>query len=290
MREIFNKIVRKIRFIYSYGKSYLLGILTKRDYKNINVFVIFVGYPRSGHSLIASILDAHPNIVISMEWNVLSYIKMGFNKNQIFSSIINNSKKFAIKKHNIWSGYSYKVENMWQGKFLKIKAIGDKLGGRTSLMIKDEPELIEILKSRIDKPIKFIHVIRNPFDTITTMAIRTYEMKKYPMDLANIDLLPFINGYFDRANTIIRLKQYDRIDVFDIYHEDFILNSRQSLKELLHFIGVKPSEEYYTQCSKIVFQNPHKSRFDVSWSEKVITIVENSIPNYPFLKRYSYNS
>lgn len=37
------------------------------DFASVRTFVLFVGYPRSGHSLIGSIMDAHPNIIIAHE-------------------------------------------------------------------------------------------------------------------------------------------------------------------------------------------------------------------------------
>ena len=40
-------------------------------FNNLHTFVQFVGYPRSGHTLVAMLLDAHPNIVISNEYNIL---------------------------------------------------------------------------------------------------------------------------------------------------------------------------------------------------------------------------
>src|SRR3989344_1389974 len=37
------------------------------DFSSVRTFILFVGYPRSGHSLIGSIMDAHPNIIIAHE-------------------------------------------------------------------------------------------------------------------------------------------------------------------------------------------------------------------------------
>ena len=35
---------------------------------HVNCFLFFVGYARSGHSIIASMLDTHPNVVIPNEY------------------------------------------------------------------------------------------------------------------------------------------------------------------------------------------------------------------------------
>ena len=43
----------------------------RKLYDGIRTFVLFIGYGRSGHSLVAAILDAHPKIVIAHEFDVL---------------------------------------------------------------------------------------------------------------------------------------------------------------------------------------------------------------------------
>lgn len=40
-------------------------------YNDIETFVMFIGYPRSSHSLVGSILDAHPEIIISNEYHII---------------------------------------------------------------------------------------------------------------------------------------------------------------------------------------------------------------------------
>jgi len=290
MKKIWDKIIGKLRFLYSYWKSYVFGIIMRNHFIKIHAFILFVGYPRSGHSLIAALLDAHPNVVVSMEWDVLSHVRMGFKKHQVFYSIINDSKKFAIKEGNIWSGYSYKVREMWQGRFSEIKAIGDKFGGMTSLLIKDNPELLGKLGAVIGKSIKFIHVVRNPYDTITTMTKRYLEKKEHLKDIQSLDLLPFIKAYFDRADTVLKLKGSGNYEIFDMYHEDFIKAPQESLKELLYFIGVEPFDDYCEKCSEIVYQDVHQSRFEANWDKEIITFVEKRIQDYEFLRRYSFRS
>ena len=88
---------------------------------------MFIGYPRSGHTLIGSILDAHPNMVIANEYNVLAlwqnYTRGHRNKQYLFEQLYKNS--FAEARHGDRSTddcfpktkYKYLVPNQWQGKF-----------------------------------------------------------------------------------------------------------------------------------------------------------------------------
>ncbi len=43
-----------------------------RTFKEVKYFVQFMSFPRSGHSLIGSILDAHPQAIISHELNSMA--------------------------------------------------------------------------------------------------------------------------------------------------------------------------------------------------------------------------
>ena len=54
--------------------------------------MLFVGHPRSGHSLVAAILDSHPEIVISDEFNLLYKFDSFF----MDPSQTNNERKLRI--------------------------------------------------------------------------------------------------------------------------------------------------------------------------------------------------
>lgn len=289
MVELFQRTIRKIKFFYSFIKSLILGNLLKKQYRSIKTFVMFVGYPRSGHSLIAALLDAHPNIVMGMEWGVIPHLKMGYNQLQIFYSIIHNAKRFRNKENNVWTGYSYKVNN-WQGNFDEIHVIGDKFGGRTAIMFSEEPELLSLVQSKINLPFKYIHVIRNPFDTITTMTKRHFETQRGKADPQSIDLLPFIKLYFQRINLVNHLRGEKEIHIHDLYHEDFIAKPQIGLKDLLNFLEVKYDPDYIQDCVKIVYKEPHKSRMDIEWSDDLVHYVEQLISSYNFLRRYNFTN
>ena len=93
--------------------------------------VLFVGYPRSGHTLIGSLLDAHPNIIISDEMRVFltwkRFSKKDKTRDNIFQAMYANSagvSKFGERSSrectSMIGGYVYKVPNQWQGRFDKV--------------------------------------------------------------------------------------------------------------------------------------------------------------------------
>ncbi|MGK7936932.1 MAG: hypothetical protein AB4206_14215, partial [Xenococcaceae cyanobacterium] len=110
-----------------YLESYYQGLKHKEIFNKIDKYCMFIGYPRSGHTLVGSLLDAHPEMVIAQELDALRFLKKDYGRRQIYSLILQNSQKFTETGRNC-AGYSYIVPNQWQGKFDKLKIIGDKKG------------------------------------------------------------------------------------------------------------------------------------------------------------------
>ncbi len=269
-----------------YLTSLFYGLKYRKLFKNIETYCMFIGYARSGHSLIGSLLDAHENIIIAHELNVLKYISNGYNRNQIFYLLLKNSNKELTVRKRISSGYSYYVDNQWQGSYSKLRIIGDKKGGGSSQIIANNTKLLKKLKTTIGLKIKCIHIIRNPYDNISTIAKR----KNSLTNVVSADIQRAIDFYFSKVETVAKIKDEKSLDIIDIRHEDFIDNPKMYLNKICKFIGANPSTEYLNDCSNIIFKKSHKSRYDINWSGELIEIVKNRILKYPFLKGYSYES
>ena len=111
---------------------------------------------------------------MSNELHVLKYLDKGLKMKEIFYLIHFSSERFA-KRGSLGRGaYSYSVKNQWQGKHKDLLVIGDRKAGATSTEILKKPALLKKLKASININEKFIHIIRNPFDTITTTFKKTY--------------------------------------------------------------------------------------------------------------------
>ena len=111
-----------------------------RLYDGVETFVLFIGYPRSSHSLVGAILDAHPEIIIPHEYHLLAKWQhfellkargKNFQKYLLFYELQQLSMKqalFGIRANNsLLRGeftYTYNVPGLWQGgydKRIKVK-------------------------------------------------------------------------------------------------------------------------------------------------------------------------
>ena len=111
----------------------------KTLYDGVQTFVLFIGYGRSGHTLVGAILDAHPNIIISNELNVLPkwdyYNKKTTVRNRLFFDLHARSRQQAMfgnraASHKSVSGYTYHVAGQWQGTYK------EKIKVRTNLYLR----------------------------------------------------------------------------------------------------------------------------------------------------------
>src|SRR4051794_27905037 len=174
MRESIVKARDRLMLTQAYLVSSYRGRKNRNLFDGVETYCMFIGYPRSGHSLIGSLLDAHPSAIIAHELDALKFVAAGFNKDQLYQLLLDNSRRFA-RKGRAWTGYTYGVPGQWQGRFDKLHVIGDKKGGRSTLQLAENPELLHRLRKTVATDIRFIHTIRNPYDNIATMHKRARE-------------------------------------------------------------------------------------------------------------------
>ncbi|MBD3397820.1 sulfotransferase [Candidatus Micrarchaeota archaeon] len=276
MTNIRLTLTGKLSVLRDYPLSYIYAAKNKGAFDNVKRYCTFIGYPRSGHTLVGSLVDAHPNAIVAHELDALDYVNRGFSKERIFSLLLEKSRRFA-KRGREWTGYRFEVPDQWHGKFKKLEVIGDKKGGGSTKWLGEHPELIDKLRKTVGVETKFIHVLRNPYDNITTWSIRR-----------NMPLEETIERYFSLAKMNKGLKEKLGGDIFDIRHEDVILNPKNEITKMCDFLGLDATDEYLQDCSNPIFKRISKTRKKINWTPNLIEKVSEKMKEYPFLKGYSY--
>jgi hypothetical protein len=107
-------------------------ILPQDVIDNVRIFIVFLGYPRSGHTILGALMDAHPNMVISHQYNPCVHSRSS-NKSRLFNEMYRNSYKNAMDINGARGqnynkkNYTAYVANSWQGNYDKyIRVIGGK--------------------------------------------------------------------------------------------------------------------------------------------------------------------
>jgi hypothetical protein len=248
----------------------------QHEFRQLRTYCTFIGYPRSGHSILGSLIDAHPSAIIAHELDALRFLQAGFTEPQLYYLLLENSRLFTQHGRK-WGRYSYAVPDQWQGRYSELNVIGDNKGGRTTVRIGNDWSSLQRLCDTVRLDHRFIHVVRNPFDNIATIAMRQTK-----------DLAKAVDQYFFMCRTNARLRQELGPRVLDLYHEDFIADPRGVLARLCEFLGLSTDLDYLAACSGIVYRIPHRSRIEVQWPSGMIDRISREQQQFEFLSRYAF--
>ncbi len=259
-----------------YVSSAVRGRRQRAEFAAVGTFVVFIGHPRSGHSLVGSLLDAHPEIVVSHELDALKYVAAGYRRDQLLALVLEHAKVNAAAGRKSW-GYSYAVPGQWQGRYQRLTVVGDKRGRATTARLADRPELLDRLAEAVDVPVSVVQVVRDPFDNIATMWRRA----------RTSTLDDQIEAYFSLCATVDAITRRHPPERFHrLQLEDLIADPRRCLGELCDFLAVPPDPGYLDACASIVFGSPRRTRDDAPWTPELEAEVERRAGEHGWLLPY----
>lgn len=278
-----------------------------RRLEQIETFVQFAGFPRSGHSLIGSIIDAHPQARVAHELDAMGLLNMNFSARQIVSLLDKKALEFTRHGRH-WNGYCYYVEGGHHESAAPLRVLGDKKGDGAVRWIAKNPELLEALNSRFAYNNKWILVLRNPWDNIATMSLRKGRMydtlrmqatekadfarrltqAQQAGDIAEEALDDQIDDYAKLCATVARIKQATSpSDWFELAHEHFSTEPETVIEQLCGFLSLEPDTRYIENCARLVHPTPNASRALVKWPSAKQERVTALINEFSFLSRYA---
>ena len=277
-----SKGYRNLLMARHYISSYYSALTAPAQFKDVHSYCMFIGQNKSGVSMVGALLDAHPDVIISDEADALEYVRAGFSRSQIFHILLRQSHKEARKGRitaRRLQPYSYHVPGQWQGKYRTLRVIGDSTAGSSTRTFGIYPNLLEQIKLTMrGVDIKFIQVIRNPYDPISAMMVRSGRSFENA-----------IETYFSYCETLMKLrKQLEPSQLLSVRYEDFVHGKETKLKELCQFLGLQAEPDYLKACTGILHDAPETSRQWIKWDDGHITQVAAEISRYDFLNGYTF--
>ncbi|MEZ5931156.1 MAG: hypothetical protein R3F54_04265 [Alphaproteobacteria bacterium] len=238
--------------------------------------VLFVGQSRSGHSLVGSLIDAHPDAVIAHEIHALKHLLRGAALAEVSRAIRLNAHLFDLLGR-AYTGYDYQVPGQWQGRCRDLLVIGDKKGNGTTRLLRRHPQGLARVEARLGLPIRFINVIRHPLDNIATKAMRT-----------GVSLAEAARRFLANAETLATLTR-DRPDqVRTVYLDALTAEPKAVLADLVGWLGLSPDVPGYLDASAgLVFARPKRTRDQVDWPPRLIDSIRRDLARYPALARFA---
>jgi len=285
--------------------------LTPSDASALEKFLFFIGYGRSGHSLVAGMMDAHPDVIVAHELYLFDKLakkdfadKMDLYNRLYFSSYIAASSGWRANK-NTSKGYNLHLKESWQGQFRKLRVIGDKTAGATAMMYHNSPPkfmgIIRNLTATTGVPLRVVHVVRNPYDMIATVAlyhassrllrldIKYNATREHPLDNLSV-VEQATTNIMAKALAVRSIADLEGMEVLELHLENLVYNVSKEVGRICDFLEVSCSKEYVEACQQKVFSRPSESRHLVAWPEAVKTRVARMIKRISFFRRYSFHN
>jgi len=216
----------------------------KLKLKSLPIFFI-LGRPRSGTTLLRTLFDAHPNVVMPLECafivnmepkygNITSWTE---EKLLSFFSDVQLHIKFdtwkldldALKANLLQCVGAYTFQDICKVVYCNYQSIFAKeeiqwIGDKNPVYATYTPKLIKLFPEA-----KFIHLMRDPRDNIISL-------KNVDFEGPFVALLAY--RWVHSAKRIFRLKQKFPEKFYTIRYEDLVRNPQQYYLEMCNFLGI----------------------------------------------------
>ena len=91
---------------------------------HVTVLILFIGYPRSGHTLISSLLDAHPHVAVANEYCLArrwrNFTTEQKTRKYVFGELFRDSvmqSEVGYRSATVQRTFNYSIPNQWNGRF-----------------------------------------------------------------------------------------------------------------------------------------------------------------------------
>jgi hypothetical protein len=252
-------------------------------FEDVRTYCMFIGHNKSGTTLIGSLLDAHPNVILADEVDALQYVQAGFKRDQIFHLLLKTSRRELMKGRvtaRRLQAYSFLVPGQWQGRFRRLQVIGDSTSGSSTRRLGTSPDLLDRLHRLMNGvEVKFIQVVRNPFDPIAVSMVR-----------GNRTFEEAVEHYFSKCEFLVDIrKRLAGSSLLVVRYEDFIADPAAGLKSICAFLGIEAEPGYLSACTAVLHKNPVQDRRLIEWTPDPIRLVQEKIGQYDFLAGYAFD-
>ena len=282
--------------------------LSQIDIDGIETFIIFIGWSRSCHSIVGSMVDAHPNAIIAHEYIIFRRLMQEKtllnNRYTFFNDLYTNTYKSVTSgwrsSRDNSKGYNLNIKGSWQGHFINPKVIGEKGGGNTVILYMNNrqrvKEMYKQLRAAVKMPIKVLHVVRNPFDMVATQTLfYGAGIRAHTINTTAKPDFKYGNDIMLREQTDIFLNEshalYDMINdlglsPLQVYCEDLIAHPVETISNICQFLNLECSTQYLQMCAKKAFKSTSTSHDLLEWSPSGLELLNRGIEEFPFFQRY----
>ena len=296
-----------VRRVLNAPGDVLLGPVYAYKARNLEGILLIAGYNQSGSTLIGALLNAHPDAVVVPKAKSLLYARLpGNTKGVLVSRIVRRERRIYresdfYRKVRSVDGYNYRVETGWQGRYARLRLVGDKCADLYTHMLHEDPALLDLLRRRLDCPLRVLFSYRNPYDMVAAWSLRAPDgggVSRVPLRnlrFSEADRPDLAQRFIDRLRRLSRqaaevLARLEDAEVLPVRHERFVVSPKDSLRDVLTFLGLDVSDAYLDACAALVKAPAHRTRFKVRWTSAQIAEVDDVVRTCPWFDGYTFDA
>ncbi len=203
--------------------------LNKKKDKIFPESIFIVGMPRSGSTLLESILSINSNVDALGETNIFKESFLNWKKPLQKSTLA----ELYLNKTNTKSNESRTTTNKWLYNYLYAGIISTQIPN-----------------------CKIIHCFRNPLDNILSIYRANFaqgnEYSSFLVDCAKV--------YLDQEEVMSEYKKRFRPIIYDFNYDSLVVNPREEIKSLISWLGWKWNDQYLS---------PHLNQRSISTASSI---------------------
>lgn len=250
------------------------------NWGDLQTYVIFLRYKRSGSALLQNLIDSHPNAVFPRAEEAFANFE-DQTKDEILYKLWRQAKKYTHRDFYA-NGYRYPIEGTGYVNQRGVLVAGHKSSTRRFLEMDTDRFLA--WRTKLGVPLSFVHLIRDPYKQIEARwQQKEWRRKNAPLHKLIDDLEPVL-----AANMQVRRDCNKGLGWYHkIYLEDLIQDPKKTMKNLGKFLKLPDSQDWLNRCSELVFDEDEVYG-NVTWTQIERDRIERLIEKYPlFLGRYT---
>jgi len=261
-----------------------LGVEGQARWGEARALCLFLSPPRSGHSLVGALLDAHPDAAIGHELDALLFLRWRWRLVEVLP-LMERSARWAAEQSCLPGGYGYRIPG--QGNVRRPLVVGDKHGEATLVELARRPWLGERLVQTSPAPLHWLRCVRHPLDNIATIArrIRTIAPGMAPRSGRALEQAEAY--YFQLVEEMARAEALTP-HVLDVRHETLLAQPEEELGRLAKFLGLEPEQAWLEHCRAAIRPSPHLSRDEAPWKPGQRERILERSGAFSFLRAYTF--
>lgn len=245
------------------------------------MFLLTLGYGRSGSSMIGSILNQHPNCIMTNEFRFLQkyYSSNGENVSELLQGLFKTACNEYSFSHKLLKNQNDHVEMKNKLSKKSIVYYGDKKScGNTTVFLNDPLFCQKFVEENSN--VKYIITMRNPFNVMKSVKKSKYfnRFSAFIKCNENTSEQQIFQDILMYQNYSLNFFKRHPDQTYILYYDDVLNDTNNSIKTLFAFLKIK----HYYELNHFVNQNKKESMDMPHIYEQMIysTIDEENIYYY----------